>query len=73
MSDSKPSIITKKIRFTYSEILAMTNKLERILGQGGFGMVYHGLINGTEEIAVKVLSPSSTQGYKEFKTEVFTP
>lgn len=32
-------------------------------------MVYHGTINGSE-VAVKVLSQSSTQGYKEFKAEV---
>ncbi|KAL0757962.1 hypothetical protein Bca101_095630 [Brassica carinata] len=40
------------------------------IGKGGFGMVYHGYINGNEEVAVKLLSPSSAQGYKEFKTEV---
>lgn len=49
----------------------MTNNMERVLGKGGFGMVYHGYINGNEEVAVKLLSPSSAQGYKEFKTEVF--
>lgn len=49
----------------------MTNNMERVLGKGGFGMVYHGYTNGNEEVAVKVLSPSSAQGYKEFKTEVF--
>lgn len=42
--------------------LVMANKLERILGQGGFGMVYHGYTNDTEEMAVKyVLLPSSVQ------------
>ncbi|KFK43077.1 hypothetical protein AALP_AA1G076100 [Arabis alpina] len=69
-SQSQPSIETKKRRFTYAEVLAMTNNTERVLGKGGFGMVYHGYINGTEEVAVKILSPSSAQGYKEFKTEV---
>lgn len=34
-------------------------------------MVYHGTVNGFEHVAVKVLSQSSTQGYKEFKAEVF--
>ncbi|ESQ36144.1 hypothetical protein EUTSA_v10006786mg [Eutrema salsugineum] len=70
LSPSQPSIETKKRRFTYSEVLTMTNNTERVLGKGGFGMVYHGYINGTEEVAVKLLSPSSAQGYKEFKTEV---
>ncbi|XP_033142235.1 receptor-like protein kinase At5g59670 isoform X2 [Brassica rapa] len=57
-------------RFTYSEVIKMTNNFQRILGKGGFGMVYHGSVNGSEQVAVKVLSQSSTQGYKEFKAEV---
>lgn len=71
LSPSQQSIETKKRRYTYAEVLAMTNNSERVLGKGGFGMVYHGYVNGTEEVAVKLLSPSSAQGYKEFKTEVF--
>ncbi|XP_023645282.1 probable LRR receptor-like serine/threonine-protein kinase At1g07560 isoform X3 [Capsella rubella] len=69
-SSSQQSIVTKKRRYTNAEVVAMTNNFERVLGKGGFGMVYHGYINGTEEVAVKLLSPSSAQGYKEFKTEV---
>lgn len=61
----------KSRRFTYSEVIKMTNNLERVLGKGGFGVVYHGTVNGYEEVAVKVLSQSSTQGYKQFKAEVF--
>ncbi|XVF27762.1 hypothetical protein REPUB_Repub14bG0136700 [Reevesia pubescens] len=39
------------------------------LGQGGFGPVYKGTLNG-KEIAVKRLSKSSRQGIEEFKNEV---
>ncbi|CAN8253827.1 unnamed protein product [Cochlearia groenlandica] len=60
----------KSKRFTYSEVIKMTNNFQRVLGKGGFGMVYHGIVNGDEHVAVKVLSQSSTQGYKEFKAEV---
>ncbi|KAG2260161.1 hypothetical protein Bca52824_079455 [Brassica carinata] len=69
---TKPTINRnqKEKIYTYTEVLAMTNNMERVLGKGGFGMVYHGYINGNEEVAVKLLSPSSAQGYKEFKTEV---
>ncbi|KAG2317471.1 hypothetical protein Bca52824_020593 [Brassica carinata] len=67
---SEPAIITKNRRFTYSEVITMTNNFERVLGKGGFGMVYHGAVNGTEQVAVKLLSHSSSQGYKEFKAEV---
>ncbi|XP_019092970.1 PREDICTED: receptor-like protein kinase At5g59670 isoform X2 [Camelina sativa] len=59
-----------KRRFTYSEVIQMTNNFQRVLGKGGFGMVHHGTVNGSEQVAVKVLSQSSTQGYKEFKAEV---
>ncbi|XP_048602603.1 probable LRR receptor-like serine/threonine-protein kinase At5g59680 isoform X2 [Brassica napus] len=65
----EPSIEMKKRRFTYSEVTKMTNNFERVVGEGGFGVVCHGTVNG-EQVAVKLLSQSSTQGYKEFKAEV---
>ena len=61
----------KRRMFTYSEVIKMTNNFQNSLGKGGFGMVYHGFVNGSKQVAVKVLSQSSTQGYKEFKAEVF--
>ncbi|XP_019096759.1 PREDICTED: receptor-like protein kinase At3g21340 isoform X2 [Camelina sativa] len=67
---SEPAIMTKNRRFTYSEVVTMTKNFARVLGKGGFGMVYHGTVNGTEQVAVKMLSHSSSQGYKEFKAEV---
>ncbi|EFH55452.1 predicted protein [Arabidopsis lyrata subsp. lyrata] len=48
----------------------MTNNFQRILGEGGFGVVYHGCVNDTQQVAVKLLSQSSSQGYKHFKAEV---
>ncbi|VVA98885.1 unnamed protein product [Arabis nemorensis] len=66
----EPSIMTINKRFTYSEVVTMTNNFTRVLGKGGFGMVYHGTVNNTEQVAVKMLSHSSSQGYKEFKAEV---
>ncbi|KAL1221573.1 putative receptor-like protein kinase [Cardamine amara subsp. amara] len=67
---SDTSIETKKKKFSYSEVIKMTKNLQRPLGEGGFGVVYHGNINGSLQVAVKLLSQSSTQGYKEFKAEV---
>ena len=67
---SKPSIFTQTKRFTYSEVVALTNNFERVIGEGGFGVVYYGSLNDTKPVAVKVLSQSSIQGYKEFKAEV---
>lgn len=65
----RPSLEMKNRSFTYSEVKEMTNIFQVVLGKGGFGVVCHGLLNN-EQVAVKVLSQSSTQGYKEFKTEV---
>ncbi|XP_010500779.2 PREDICTED: probable LRR receptor-like serine/threonine-protein kinase At1g51880 [Camelina sativa] len=64
-----PSIVTKERRITYPEVLNMTNNFERVLGKGGFGTVYHGNFDDAQ-VAVKMLSHSSAQGYKEFKAEV---
>ncbi|PKU59790.1 G-type lectin S-receptor-like serine/threonine-protein kinase B120 [Dendrobium catenatum] len=41
-----------------------------LLGEGGFGPVYKGILSNGEEIAVKRLSRSSGQGMEEFKNEV---
>ncbi|KAJ0250385.1 Leucine-rich repeat-containing protein [Hirschfeldia incana] len=66
----QPPRIMKKKRFTYAEVTEMTNNFERVLGKGGFGMVYHGYVNGTEQVAVKVVSQGSEHGLKQFKAEV---
>ncbi|XP_010467871.2 PREDICTED: putative leucine-rich repeat receptor-like protein kinase At2g19210 [Camelina sativa] len=60
---------TTKRYYKYSEVVRVTNNFERVLGQGGFGKVYHGVLND-DQVAVKILSESSAQGYKEFRAEV---
>ncbi|PIA58498.1 hypothetical protein AQUCO_00500440v1, partial [Aquilegia coerulea] len=40
------------------------------LGEGGFGVVYKGILSDGQEIAVKRLSRNSGQGVEEFKNEV---
>ncbi|KAK0598699.1 hypothetical protein LWI29_037132 [Acer saccharum] len=59
----------KNRRFLYSEVVRITDNFERIIGRGGFGTVYHGNLDDTQ-VAVKMLSPSSVQGYKQFQAEV---
>ncbi|XP_024022493.1 LRR receptor-like serine/threonine-protein kinase IOS1 [Morus notabilis] len=62
---------SRKRQFTYAEIIKMTNNFERILGKGGFGTVYHGCLDdNSTQVAVKMLSPSSLQGYQQFQAEV---
>ncbi|KAF4362054.1 hypothetical protein F8388_023906 [Cannabis sativa] len=62
---------SKKRQFTYSEVTKMTNNFEKVLGKGGFGYVFHGIINddGTQ-VAVKMLSQLSNHGYQQFLAEV---
>ncbi|KAH0982490.1 hypothetical protein GBA52_009667 [Prunus armeniaca] len=72
--DAKPSpqygsLESTKRQFTYSEILKMTNNFERVLGKGGFGTVFHGYMDHTQ-VAIKMLSASSVQGFQQFHAEV---
>jgi len=63
-----PSLESIQRQFTYSELLKITNNFESILGKGGFGKVYHGNIDGTQ-VAVKMLSHLSIQGFQQFQSE----
>lgn len=58
-------------RFTFSEIKRATNNFDhsRIVGQGGFGPVYRGTIDGVE-VAIKSNSSFSQQGRHEFEAEL---
>ncbi|KAL7218689.1 hypothetical protein ACSBR2_011872 [Camellia fascicularis] len=40
------------------------------IGEGGFGPVYKGMLEGRLEIVVKLLSKNSQQGVDEFKNEI---
>lgn len=62
---------TAKRRYSYSDVLRITNNFERMLGEGGFGRVYYGKIENTE-VSVKMLSPQSVQGYRQFQAEVWS-
>ncbi|XP_062088373.1 putative leucine-rich repeat receptor-like serine/threonine-protein kinase At2g19230 [Humulus lupulus] len=60
---------TKKQQFTFSEIEGITNNFERVIGEGGFGKVYLGFLNGNN-VAVKMLSKLSIRGHQQFHTEL---
>ncbi|XP_062182367.1 probable LRR receptor-like serine/threonine-protein kinase At1g67720 [Phragmites australis] len=57
-------------RFSLSEIEDATEKFKRIIGSGGFGIVYYGKLTDGREIAVKLLTNDSYQGIREFLNEV---
>lgn len=56
--------------FMLSEIEEATNRFERKIGSGGFGVVFYGRLIDGREIAVKVLTSDSYQGKREFSNEV---
>lgn len=59
-------------QFTFMEISEITNNFDeaRVLGVGGFGKVYEGVLEDGTKVAVKRGNPSSDQGVKEFQTEI---
>ncbi|XP_038879441.1 receptor-like serine/threonine-protein kinase ALE2 isoform X2 [Benincasa hispida] len=58
--------------FSASDIEKATNNFDpsRILGEGGFGRVYRGVLEDGTEVAVKVLKRDDHQGGREFLAEV---
>ncbi|KAJ7963101.1 protein kinase family protein [Quillaja saponaria] len=60
----------KSQSFKYSEIVKITDNFSSLIGEGGFGKVYHGTLKDDFQVAVKLLSSSSRQGSKEFQNEV---
>ncbi|GLJ06362.1 hypothetical protein SUGI_0037140 [Cryptomeria japonica] len=58
-------------RFTYHELKEATDNFRKILGTGGFGSVYEGILKDNSKVAVKKLD-GPRQGYKEFRAEVAT-
>ncbi|CAL5386621.1 unnamed protein product [Camellia sinensis] len=60
-------------RFSYKDLYKATKgfKSKELLGAGGFGKVYRGVIPSSNElIAVKKISHDSKQGMREFVTEI---
>ncbi|KAI3704697.1 hypothetical protein L1987_74924 [Smallanthus sonchifolius] len=60
--------------FTYEELVEATDGFSGInlLGEGGFGCVYKGLLSDGREVAVKQLKIGGGQGEREFRAEVDT-
>ena len=58
-----------KSQFTCDKVLEITENFQTEIGKGGFGIVYHGYLEDGTQVAVKILSPSSTEGAREFHTE----
>lgn len=58
--------------FSLIDIEKATNNFDtsRIIGEGGFGIVYSGILDDATKVAVKVLKRDDQQGSREFLAEV---
>ncbi|KAK7295127.1 hypothetical protein RJT34_18031 [Clitoria ternatea] len=58
--------------YTLRELEEATGGLrpENVIGEGGYGIVYHGVLNDGTKVAVKNLLNNKGQAEKEFKVEV---
>ncbi|XP_064960066.1 probable LRR receptor-like protein kinase At1g51890 [Musa acuminata AAA Group] len=56
-------------QFTYAQLVNITNNFTRVIGKGGFGMIYHGCLETGKQVAIKMCFVSSPQGMKEFLAE----
>lgn len=59
-------------RFSYEELSVATRGFsnDELLGAGGFGRVYRGILPNNTEVAVKCVNHDSKQGLREFMAEI---
>lgn len=58
------------LRIPFADIQLATKNFDQIIGSGGFGMVYKGVLRDNTKVAVKRGVPGSRQGLPEFQTEI---
>ncbi|CAK9157795.1 unnamed protein product [Ilex paraguariensis] len=70
--DEELSGIHKVTFYSYKELRIATDDFSPAnkIGEGGFGSVYKGRLKNGKIAAIKVLSPESRQGVREFLTEI---
>lgn len=71
-SDSGMVNSNQRSWFSFDELAQVTNGFSQknLLGEGGFGCVYKGVLADGREVAVKQLKIGGSQGEREFKAEV---
>ncbi|XP_028765547.1 receptor-like serine/threonine-protein kinase ALE2 isoform X2 [Neltuma alba] len=71
MSTMATSVLSVRT-FSLSELEKATDKFssKRVLGEGGFGRVYSGILDDGTEVAVKLLTKDNQNGDREFIAEV---
>ncbi|KAM2033685.1 hypothetical protein ACFX1T_015534 [Malus domestica] len=72
LSDTVKIIRLDKTAFTHADILNATRNFseDRIIGRGGFGTVYQGVLPDGRVVAVKKLLREGLEGEREFRAEM---
>ncbi|CAN4086291.1 unnamed protein product [Withania somnifera] len=72
LSDDVKVIRLDRTSFTHSDILRATGRFsnDRIIGKGGFGTVYRGVLPDGRQVAVKKLQREGLEGEREFRAEM---
>ncbi|KAH6797306.1 Leucine-rich repeat protein kinase family protein [Perilla frutescens var. hirtella] len=72
MSNTIKVIRLDKTAFTHSDILRATRSFsdDRIIGMGGSGTVYRGVLPDGRDVAVKKLQSEGMEGEREFRAEM---
>ncbi|XP_021726724.1 probable receptor-like protein kinase At5g24010 [Chenopodium quinoa] len=72
VTESSTSPHRNGLKIPFEEIQFATNNFDRtlIIGTGGFGMVFKGVLRDGTKVAVKRAMPGSRQGLPEFQTEI---
>ncbi|XP_074584445.1 putative serine/threonine-protein kinase PBL21 [Curcuma longa] len=66
----KKSNSAHSFTFRHLAIATQNFKEANLIGEGGFGRVYKGLLDSSQEVAIKQLKRDGLQGNKEFLVEV---
>lgn len=58
--------------FTFKQLHAATGGFSKsnVVGHGGFGFVYRGVLSDGRKVAIKFMDQAGKQGEEEFKVEV---
>ncbi|KAK7320921.1 hypothetical protein VNO77_30867 [Canavalia gladiata] len=71
---TRTELYTKElVMFNYLDLQLATNDFSKdnLLGEGGYGHVYKGMLKDGQQIAAKVRKEESRQGFSEFNSEVY--
>lgn len=67
-----PDFVLSVKSFSLAEVEKATQKFspKKVLGEGGFGRVYYGIMDGGTEVAVKLLTRENQNGDRGFIAEI---